>query len=346
MITVNVLCLHTDCLQLLSPVYILCCLHVLSFSQCEYFSAHYCTIVHMHCYMQYCLQLLSPVNLLCCLHMLSFSQCEYFTHITIQLSIYNVYIESSLLPTVLFTITVPSILTLLFTYAFIFTMWIFYTHYYTIVDIQCLHWIFSVYMLYCLQSLSPVYCLCCLHMLIFHNVIFFHNYCPICSITMSIAYPQHILTVLFTISVPNKLTALFTHAFLFTMWIFLHSYCIIFYSTMLKWGFIEYMQCCLQLLSPVYCLCCLHMLPFHNVIFFSQLLTNWLYNIVYSISLTYTYSTVYNYSPQYTYFAVHICFPFHNVNIFHNYCTIVYSTMFTVRLHWIHTVLFTITIPS
>ena len=34
---------------------------------------------------------------------------------------------------------------------------------------------------------------------------------------------------------------------------------------------------------------------------FSQLLPNWLYNNVYSISSTYTYSTVYNYSPQYTY---------------------------------------------
>ena len=79
---------------------------------------------------------------------------------------------------------------------------------------------------------SPVYCLCCLHMLIFHNVIFFTNYCPIYSITMSIAYPQHIFTVLFTISVLNKLTALFTYAFLFTMWIFLHSYCIIVYYTM------------------------------------------------------------------------------------------------------------------
>ena len=31
---------------------------------------------------------------------------------------------------------------------------------------------------------------------------------------------------------------------------------------------------------------------------------------------------------------------------FHNYCKIVYYTMFTVRLHWIHTVLFTITLPS
>ena len=57
-------------------------------------------------------------------------------------------------------------------------------------------------------------------------------------------------TVLFTITVPSILTVLFTFAFLFTIWIFFHSYCIIVYSTMLQWGFIGYIQFCLQLLSP------------------------------------------------------------------------------------------------
>ena len=41
---------------------------------------------------------------------------------------------------------------------------------------------------------------------------------------------------------------------------------------------------------------------------FSQLLHNWLYNNVYSISSTYTYDIVYNYTTQYTDFAVYICF--------------------------------------
>ena len=49
---------------------------------------------------------------------------------------------------------------------------------------------------------------------------------------------------------------------------------------------------------------------------FSQLLHNWLYNNVYSISSTYTCGTVYNYTTQYADFSVYICFPFHNVNIF------------------------------
>ena len=48
---------------------------------------------------------------------------------------------------------------------------------------------------------------------------------------------------------------------------------------------------------------------------FSQLLPIWLYNNVYSISVTYSYSTVCNCSPQYTDCGVYICFPFHNVNI-------------------------------
>ena len=60
---------------------------------------------------------------------------------------------------------------------------------------------------------------------------------------------------------------------------------------------------------------------------FSQLLHNWLYNNVYSISATYTYSTVYNYSPMYTGFAVYICCPFHNVIFFHNHCPIHSTTM-------------------
>ena len=39
---------------------------------------------------------------------------------------------------------------------------------------------------------------------------------------------------------------------------------------------------------------------------FLQLLHNWLYNNVYSISLAYTYSTIYNYTTQYTNCDVYI----------------------------------------
>ena len=88
------------------------------------------------------------------------------------------------------------------------------------------------------------------------------------------------------------------------------------------------------------------MLLFSQCDIFSQLLHNWLYNNVYSISATYTYSTVYNYSPMYTGFAVYICFPFHNVIFFLNYCIIYSTTVFTAYPQHMHTVLFTITLPS
>ena len=88
------------------------------------------------------------------------------------------------------------------------------------------------------------------------------------------------------------------------------------------------------------------MLSFSQYDIFSQLLHNWLYNNVYSISATYTYSTVYNYSPQYTGFAVYICFPFHNMIFFLNYYIIHSTTVFTAYPQHIHTVLFTITVPS
>ena len=124
--------IHTVLFTITLPEYCLCCLHMLTLTMWYFFTitAHLtlqqCLQHIRNIYIQYCLQLLSPVYLLWCLHVLSFSQCEYFPHITVQLSKYNVYIESLLSPTVLFTITLPSILILLLTYAFLFTMWIFF----------------------------------------------------------------------------------------------------------------------------------------------------------------------------------------------------------------------------
>ena len=200
--------------------------------------------------------------------------------------------------TVLFTITPPSRLNLLFTYAS-FSQ-------YDIFSQLLPNWLYNnVYSIsstytygICLQLHYPVYWLCCLYMLPFHNVIFFHNHCPIHSTTMFTAYTQHIHTVLFTITLPSRLTLLFTYA------------------------------------------------SFSQYDIFSQLLHNWLYNNVYSIYSTYTYGTVYNYTTQYTRFAVYICFPFHNVIFFLNHCIIHSTTVFTAYPQHIHTVLFTITLPS
>ena len=247
---------------------------------------------------------------------------------------------------VLFKTTLQCILALLFIYAFLFTMWYFSTMSAQITLHQCLQHILNIYIHYCLQLHYPVDWLCCLHMLFFsqcdifsqslpnslynnvysiystytygtvynytpqytgfavyicfpfHNVIFFLNHCIIHSTTVFTAYPQHMHTVLFTITLPSRLTLLFTYVILFTMW------------------------------------------------YFSQLLHNWHYTNVYSISATYTYSTVYNYSPMYTGFDVYICFPFHNVIFLHNHCPIHSTTMFTAYTQHIHTVLFTITLPS
>ena len=198
----------------------------------------------------------------------------------------------------MFTITLPSTLALLFIYAFLFTIWYFFTITAEFTLQQCLQHILNIYIQYCLQLHYSVYWLCCLYKLPLHNVIFFHNYCTIDSATMSTAYPQHIHTVLFTIKLPSMLTLLFIYA--------------------------SFTQCDI----------------------FSQLLHNWLYNNVYSISATYTYSAVCNYSPKYPGFAVYICFPFHNVIFFHNYCTIDSATMSTAYPQHIHTVMFTITLPS
>ena len=88
------------------------------------------------------------------------------------------------------------------------------------------------------------------------------------------------------------------------------------------------------------------MLFFSQCDIFSQSLHNWHYTNVYSISATYTYSTVYNYSPMYTGFAVYICFPFQHVIFFLNYCIIYSTTVFTAYPQHMHTVLFTITLPS
>ena len=93
------------CLQLHYPVCWLFCLHMLSFSQCEYFSTHYCTIVYMTMF---------TFNLLC-------------------------------LHAVLFTITLDSILSVLFTYAFIFTMWYFSTITAQLTLQQCLQHIRNIY---------------------------------------------------------------------------------------------------------------------------------------------------------------------------------------------------------
>ena len=230
-------------------------------------------------------------------------------------------------------------------------------------------------------------------MLPFHNVIFFHNHCTIDSTTMSIAYPRHMHTVLFTITLPGRLTLLFTYASfsqydifsqLLPNWLYNNVYSI--YSTYTSSTIYNYTT---QYTNFAVYICC----PFHNVIFFhnhcpihsttmftaytqhihtvlftitlasrlnllftyasfsqydifSQLLPNWLYNNVYSISSTYTYGICLQLQYPVYWLCCLYMLPFHNVISFHNHCPIHSTTMFTAYTQHIHTVLFTITIPS
>ena len=112
------------------------------------------------------------------------------------------------------------------------------------------------------------------------------------------------------------MSVLFTYAFLFSMWIFFNT---LLYNCIYKMFTLNlhcYIRYCLQLLSPVYLFCCLHMLSFSQCEYFSTHYCTIVYIKCLHWIFTVTYGTVYNYSPQYTYFAVYICFPFHNANIF------------------------------
>ena len=276
--------------------------------------------LNLHRYIQYYLQLISPVHLLCCLHMLSFSQCEYFS-----------------------------------------------THCCTIVHIHCLHWIFTI-TCSSVYNYSPQFSVFAVYICIpFHNVILFHNYCPIDSITMSIAYPQHILAVLFTISVPNKLTALFTYAFLFTMWIFSTHYCTIVYMTMFTYNLLCLHAVMFKITLPSIMSVLVYLCLFFTMWIFSThyftidsitlstaypqhihtvLFTITLPSILYVLFTYASFSQCNIFSQLYTYFAVYIWFPFHNVNIFH---TLLYNCLYdnvTNNLLCLHAVLFIITLPS
>ena len=117
-------------------------------------------------------------------------------------------------------------------------------------------------------------------------------------------------TVLYTITPPSILTVLFTFAFLFTMCYFFTITAQLTIQQCLQHILNIIIRYCLQLHYLSILTLLLHMLSFSQYDIFSQLLHNWLYNNVYSISATYTYSTVYNYSPQYTGFLFTYAFLF------------------------------------
>ena len=192
--------------------------------------------------------------------MLSFSQCDIFPQL-LHNWLYNNISSISSTYTYCIVYNYFSQYTNFAVYiCFLFTMWYFFTITAQLTLQQCRQHIRNIYIQYCLELFSTVYWLCCLYMLSFPQCDIFLNYYIIHSTTVFKAYPQHIHTVLFTITVPSRLTLLFIYA--------------------------SFTQCDI----------------------FPQLLHNWLYNNISSISSTYTYGIVYNYTNQYTDFAVYICF--------------------------------------
>ena len=142
--------------------------------------------------------------------------------------------------------------------------------------------------------------------------IFLHSYCIIVYSTMFTVRLHWILTVLFTITLPSILSVLFTYAFLFTMWYFSTITAQLTLQQCLQHILNIYIRYCLQLHYPVYWLCCLYMLPLHNVTFFHN------YCTIDSTTMSTAYPqlihiVLFATTPQYTGFAVYICFPFHNV---------------------------------
>ena len=246
--------------------------------------------------------------------------------------------------TVLFTITLPSTLTLLFIYASftqcdIFSQllhnWLYNnvysisaTYTYSIVyNYSPQYTGFAVYIcfLYTMWHFFTITAQLTLQQCLQHILNIYIRYC------LQLHYPVYWLCCLYMLPLHNVT--------------FFHNYCTS-DSTTMSTAYSQHIHTVLsQLHYPVYWLCCLHMLYFSQYDIFSQLLHNWLYNNVYSISSTYTYDIVYNYTTQYTDFAVYICCPFHNVIFFLNYCTIDSTTMSTAYPQHIRTVLLQLHYP-
>ena len=164
--------------------------------------------------------------------MLIFSQCEYYPHITVQFSIYNVYIESSLLHTVLFTITHPSIPIFLFTYAFLFTMRIFFHSYciifYSTMFTVRLHWTHAVLFTITLPSIQ--------------SVLFTYASFSQCDI-FSQSLPNWLYNNVYSIALTYTFSTVYNYSTQYTDFavyicipfhnmIFFHTYCTIVYMTM------------------------------------------------------------------------------------------------------------------
>ena len=296
--------IHTVLLQLQYPVDWLCCLYMLPLNNVIFFHNYYTidSTTLFPAYPQHIPTVLFTITLTSILTLLfiyaSFTQCDIFSQLLHNWLCNNVSsISSTYTYGIVYNYT-TQYTDFAFTYAILFTIWYISTITAQLTLQQCRQHIRNIYIQYCLELFSTVYWLCCLYMLSFPQCDIFLNYHIIHSTTVFTAYPQHIHTVLFTITVPSRLTLLFIYA--------------------------SFTQCDI----------------------FPQLLHNWLYNTISSISSTYTYGYCLQLHYPVYWLCFYICYPFHNMIFFHNYCTIDSATMFPAYPQHIHTVLFTITLPS
>ena len=247
--------------------------------------------------------------------MLSFSQCDIFPQLLHNWLYNNVYSICSTYTYGIVTITLPSILTLLFIYASftqcdIFSQWLHNSLYNNVYSISSTYTYGNDYnyttqltviaityaILFTIWYFFTITAQLTLQQCLQHILNIYIRYC------LQLKYPVYWLCCLYMLPLHNVT--------------FFHNYCTI-DSTTMSTAYPQHIHTVLFTIKLPSILTLLFIYAsFTQCDIFSQLLHNWLYNNVYSISLAYTYSTIYNYTTQYTNCAVYIYFPFHNVNIF------------------------------
>ena len=221
----------------------------------------------LNIYMRYCLQLHYPVCWLFSLHMLSFYNVNIFPQLLYNCLFHYVYSEATLDTYSTVYNYSPQYTVCAVYISFLFTMWYFFTMTAQFTLQQCLQHILNIYIQYCSQLHYPVYWLCCLHMLSFsqcdifpqwlHNSLYNNVYSISSTYTYGTVYNYTTQYTVFAI----------TYAILFTIWYFFTITAQLTLQQCLQHILNIYIRYCLQLHYPVYWLCCLYMLPSHNVTF-------------------------------------------------------------------------------
>ena len=152
-------------------------------------------------------------------------------------------------------------------------MWHFFTITAQLTLQQCLQHILNIYMRYCLQLHYPVCWLLVYICFPFHNVNIFPQLLYNC--LFHYVYSEATLDTYSTVYnySPQYTVCAVYISFLFTIWYFFTITAQLTLQQCLQHILSIYIHYCLQLHYPVYWLCCLYMLPLHNVTFFHNYCT-------------------------------------------------------------------------